>query len=639
MREFATNEKYTCECGTPFTFKSIRSSLQVCVKCGSIHQRRESKLPNIRGFGITESDTAQPIGSICVIDGHSFEVLGFALCVASEYKFWWYTLRHQAQGDPYVLIEMPWGNYVFQWNYTNSDFRKIGKVELDEIVTIESKQFRAKAFFEVIEAVMQGELLWPENKVNGKWVLLSYSNGYHGLLIEITREKVITLVDPIPNKIQWKNSSTHSRHTITCPTCNTSAELHRAALTIRYGCSQCHSTYDLRHGTLNKLGQWENTFRPILKIGGQAKLLDNTYTVLGLVVRELPAFDVNWKEYQLISPEGHHCVLVEMNGHWTLCLVDNNIAHVNIEHNLRHSILHDQLEYALFSRDYVDIAYTEGESLFKWDEGSLYVDYIAPPVGLTFERHSTYRLDYRNSYIAVKEVKESVELARPIPPTYGVGILSEPVIQGKRGHFKYAFIVVFLLALAQSAWDVCTSSIQQIDMLAVYPKAIGAPAPGDQTGEWGGQKIDSSQAISKSFTVDEHCNLELKINAPVSNSYATTEVMLLNEDTGEGEIFYKDVEYYSGVDSDGTWSEGSNQGSFYISSLKPGRYHLEVSAEISAPVKEQVFVKVFKDVPITSNNVIFFLLLILIFGGLKLWHYTREVSRFRTSEYSPYSNE
>lgn len=635
MKEFVTHERYTCDCGEGFFFQSMRSNVHACVACGTLHHRHAPLQQATRGFGPTEPDTAHPIASICIVDQVEYEVIGYALGITSDWKFWWYTLKRKDNDELYVMLELPWGVYVFQWSLVPAELLKIGKIELDELVNVEDKQFRAKAIFGVTQAVMRGELIWPEQERSSSWVLLGYGAGYAGLLMDIGNGKVVTLVDPVVQDIQWKTPIERSAHSLQCPNCNNSVALVGGALTMRYGCVHCHSTFDLSEGAMRKLGEWESPLRPILRIGGTAQLMGASYAVLGLVVREIPAFNVNWKEYQLISPQGHHCVLVEMNGHWTLCIGDSNIAHVNIDHRLHHDIVLGDTPHTLFSRDFVDIKYTEGESLFLWAENILYVDYIAPPEGVTFERHETYRLDYRNAYVEVRDIKRQVELARPIPPTYGVGILSEPVLKNQGKSFRYLAMIVLVLAIAEMIWDKTTCSRDLVQSVAIYPRLIGSN-PTAEAGEWGVVGADSSIAITRSFDLDEQCNLECLLRAPLVNSYATVEVALINETTGYTEVFYEDLEYYFGVDEGVEWVEGSTEKNFFISSVAPGRYHMEITAEISGWAVDPMYCNVYKDAVIKSNNVLLIVVLVAMFGSVLLIHVGREKRRFRNSEYGPY---
>ncbi|RYZ62537.1 MAG: hypothetical protein EOP09_18695, partial [Proteobacteria bacterium] len=73
-------------------------------------------------------------------------------------------------------------------------------------------------------------------------------------------------------------------------------------------------------------------------------------------------------------------------------------------------------------------------------------------------------------------------------------------------------------------------------------------------------------------------NLELYISAPLKNSWAEFQVDLVNDDTGETQEFEQGIEYYTGYDSDGSWSEGSESSTRVLSAIAPGHYHLNIEA-------------------------------------------------------------
>jgi hypothetical protein len=64
----------------------------------------------------------------------------------------------------------------------------------------------------------------------------------------------------------------------------------------------------------------------------------------------------------------------------------------------------------------------------------------------------------------------------------------------------------------------------------------------------------------------------------VNNSWLGVQGDLVNEATGDVVSFYEEVGYYSGSDSDGSWSEGSKNATDYLSAVEPGRYVLRTTA-------------------------------------------------------------
>jgi len=74
-------------------------------------------------------------------------------------------------------------------------------------------------------------------------------------------------------------------------------------------------------------------------------------------------------------------------------------------------------------------------------------------------------------------------------------------------------------------------------------------------------------------------DVEIDTQAGVNNSWIYLNYALINEDTGHAYDFGREVSYYSGYDSDGSWTEGSQKDSVTIPSVPPGRYYLRVEPE------------------------------------------------------------
>src|SRR5690606_5424204 len=82
--------------------------------------------------------------------------------------------------------------------------------------------------------------------------------------------------------------------------------------------------------------------------------------------------------------------------------------------------------------------------------------------------------------------------------------------------------------------------------------------------------------FSESFELKSNRNVRIAASAPVSNSWADLDVDLINDQSQEIESVNIPIEYYTGVDSDGSWSEGGQSQDATISSLAAGKYTLRV---------------------------------------------------------------
>jgi hypothetical protein len=87
---------------------------------------------------------------------------------------------------------------------------------------------------------------------------------------------------------------------------------------------------------------------------------------------------------------------------------------------------------------------------------------------------------------------------------------------------------------------------------------------------------------------------------------------LINQDTGQAWDFGREVSYYSGRDSDGAWTEGSQTDSVIVPSVPPGRYYLRIEPEVDARHPQITYsVSVKRDVPVMGFYGIGFLILLI----------------------------
>ena len=98
-------------------------------------------------------------------------------------------------------------------------------------------------------------------------------------------------------------------------------------------------------------------------------------------------------------------------------------------------------------------------------------------------------------------------------------------------------------------------------------------------------KYDSNQRGEASFVTDvfevkgHTSNVELTTSTDLNNRWIYLNYALINEDTGQAFDFGREVSYYHGYDSDGSWSEGSANDTVAVPKVPPGRYYLRVEPE------------------------------------------------------------
>lgn len=97
-------------------------------------------------------------------------------------------------------------------------------------------------------------------------------------------------------------------------------------------------------------------------------------------------------------------------------------------------------------------------------------------------------------------------------------------------------------------------------------------------------KFLKSTYVSPTFEMTSPRGLvNMSYHANVSNSWVEIDASLVNEQTGDTFYFFNSIEYYYGYDSEGRWSEGSQNQSTEFSRMPPGQYHLQMEIETNRP--------------------------------------------------------
>jgi hypothetical protein len=96
--------------------------------------------------------------------------------------------------------------------------------------------------------------------------------------------------------------------------------------------------------------------------------------------------------------------------------------------------------------------------------------------------------------------------------------------------------------------------------------------------------------VTDTFEVRGHpSNVEVSISTDLDNAWAYFSLALINESTGQGYDFGREVSYYHGRDSDGNWTEGHRNDSAIIPSVAPGRYYLRVEPEMGKEAMSMLY--------------------------------------------------
>ena len=418
------------------------------------------------------------------------------------------------------------------------------------------------------------------------------------------------------------NSLAGSLQTFSCPNCGGSINIRAAGISISAVCQNCKSVVDISNENLRVIQQaTKKTMKSDIPIGARAILFHDEWEVIGYMVRSDKTQAYTWREYLLFNPYQGFRYLVESDGHWNFVKMLRQIPE---EENKSKQALFDGKKYRLYVSDQAIVQYVMGEFYWRVEIGerSKTVDYIAPPHMLSKENAPGDIIWSQALYIPYATIVEAFKLPS-LPRPRGVAPNQPGPYDGKLGSILKMFgmfvAALFVIQLFLSVW--CANKV-------IYDRQVKAPA------SYRGQLLLSEPLTLTGGT----SNVELWARSPVSNNWVELDATLVNDATQETEDATIPIEYYSGYDSDGSWSEGGQTSDVMFSAVPDGNYTLQIEPDAGAfssgqPVDLEI--KLTRDKALWSN----FWLAIGLLMAYPLWamirHWQFENRRWSNSDHAP----
>lgn len=384
-----------------------------------------------------------------------------------------------------------------------------------------------------------------------------------------------------------------------CPNCGGPLSLTAPDKTERVTCPYCNSLLDVNQGKLT----WLKALKPpaekpqfVLPIGAEGVFFDNVkFKLIGAVVRSVTVDGIKyfWHEYLLYNPMVGFRWLTHSDNHWSF-VEPINAAEVVV---LGNTANYNGKTYKIFQDAPATVEFVQGEFYWRVEQGETVraMDYVAPPLMLSQE-------------VAKNEVNWSIgtyQTNADIEKAFGVSDLPKPWSVAPNQPFTGGFYIkaglgmlglLLLIAIFMLPFSFTSTPLNQTITL---PPSTSATAP--QT------------VFSQPFELKGNRNIRITANAPVSNSFAELDIDLINEQNQQIESLFIPIEYYSGVDSDGSWTEGRQTEDATLSSLPAGKYTLRVQGtwqNFQQPMP--VMVKVEQNVSRGVNFVCAFIVLAIL---------------------------
>ena len=399
----------------------------------------------------------------------------------------------------------------------------------------------------------------------GVFVTLDFGDGTSAPEVYVGKQLKLTELGISPDQLRPKVKKVALQQA-RCTQCNGPLELRAPDRTKRVACPYCGALLDASRGKLAFLQLLEKPDHPpLIPLGAKGKLRDAEWVCIGFLVRSCTVEGIRypWEEYLLFNRQRGFIWLMQSNGHWTV-LEPLPAGDVAVAPGVAAHL--DNRRYRAFQSVTAVTETVLGE--FYWEveagESAEAEEYVAPPFSVNVDRTENEVSYTLGEYLAPAVIKEAFNLQEPLPTPHGIAP-SQPNPHSSTatwtwtGIWAVALLFVFLVVSVMA--DKRTVMVQEVRL-----------EPDAQSG------TPTAMHFSEPFEIRKRGNVQAIVAAPVSNSWLGVQGDLVNEQTGEAVSFYDEVSYYSGSDSDGSWSEGSRSETEYLSAVAPGRYVLRTTA-------------------------------------------------------------
>ncbi|MGB2750472.1 MAG: DUF4178 domain-containing protein [Pyrinomonadaceae bacterium] len=353
-----------------------------------------------------------------------------------------------------------------------------------------------------------------------------------------------------------------------CPNCGGPLELLAPDKTERVVCPNCDSLLDVNQGNLSYLKTLNPpTSQPefVAPIGAEGTFPgDVKFKIIGAVVRSVMFDGVHyyWHEYLLYNPMIGFRWLVHSDNHWNFVEPVNpaDVATDNV-FAAGATVDYNGSKFKIFQNTEATVEYVKGEFYWRVEQGEKVwaADYVAAPMMLSRESTANEINWSVGTYMTNEEVEKAFGISG-LPKPWGVGP-NQPFT----GRFYYTWgalplLLLFVVAIFMIPFSGITKTA--LNQEVVLPPMTNAT---------------TAQAVfSQPFDVKANSNVRITAGANVDNAWADLDIDLINDQSQEVESVNVPVEYYSGSDSDGAWTEGGKSTDATLSSLPAGKYTLRV---------------------------------------------------------------
>ncbi len=412
---------------------------------------------------------------------------------------------------------------------------------------------------------------------------------------------------------------------LNCPQCGAAIVLRSLGNAETVVCASCHSILDAKDPNLQILQRFQvitGEVPPLIPLGTRGKIRGTDYDVIGFQRRSITVEGIryDWHEYVLFNPYKPTRYLTEYQGHWNDISVCKELPIIKFSTaNYLGEI------YKHFQTADADTNYVLGE--FPWQvrvgEHAALTDYVKPPRVLSSEKSANEVTWSIGEYMYGADIWKAFNLPGHAPEAVGVyENQPSPVSQNVKGIWSAFLAFAILLLVLLAGFDLASSKTTAFD--SSYRLNAGEPK-----GE--------ASFVTDVFNLDGRTsNVEITTSANVDNSWIYVNYALIDQDSGRAWDFGREVSYYHGYDSDGSWTEGSRKDEVIIPSVPSGHYYLRIEPEVDPKHPPLVYtVQVRRDVTVPGLFGVAFLALLLPAIAITWRSLSFERARWAESDHPP----
>ena len=352
---------------------------------------------------------------------------------------------------------------------------------------------------------------------------------------------------------------------LSCPKCGGPIELQAPDLTQRVACPYCGSLLDATKDLEVLAALDRPKVKPLIPLGSKGTLTGTEWTLIGFMQRSVKVEGIRyaWQEYLLYEPRGGFRWLVENGGHWSF-VESANAADVKARSNVRLGVQHKGKLFKHFQSSSAQVDHVLGE--FYWavaqgDKSAMH-DYIAPPLILSKEKTTEELTWSLGTYTEPEEIWKGFGLSGDPPERKGVAPNQLwPHKKNARAIYSATLLFLGLLMTLFVVFSITGGDTLHSQRVTI-PEGLKSGAP-------------QAAIFSEPFEIKKTGNVQVRVKAPVSNSWLYLDGALIDEKSGLIAPFDVEVSYYAGRD----WTEGSTRSSRYISSVPPGTYVMRLAPQ------------------------------------------------------------